>query len=246
MDLSKENVIGKPYSYSRYRGITNRDRYSLTDEYFFIKKDSCVICTDNEADISSEANVVALFDDGSFIHLGEIPQECEGLKPSISVSSDEITISMPYYLDNDHHHSGMDVTKIDVSKSALEKLHEDAIFLSVLPKVKNLCKAYCEGYTYRNETNVRYSKEKKKIIIDGSCFVLSLKRYTLNHKWDASVVIDCSDPLNPMITKDPDHDTFFVISPHDPKKVEEKVLNTIKNHFEEMLKNKETDLEEER
>lgn len=115
--------IGQPLSPSRYRGLADKSRYTLSDEFFAYEVDGCLICTDTEKDIDCDGNIVMVWPDDKVLHLGTIPQleqdwGSNSNKVRISRSGNTLKIEYKVFYDNDHHHSGIEGEEIDMTPTA--------------------------------------------------------------------------------------------------------------------------------
>lgn len=109
--------IGQPLSPSRYRGLSDRSRYTLSDEYFAYEVNGCLICTDTEKDIDCDGNICMVWPDGKVLHIGHIrmPESPEINKVKFSRSGNILKQSCRVWYDNDHHHGDIDVEEIDLT-----------------------------------------------------------------------------------------------------------------------------------
>lgn len=127
--------IGQPLSPSRYRGLADRSRYTLSDEFFAFEVDGCLICTDTEKDIDWDGNIVMVWPDDKVLHLGKIPQleqdwGSNSNKVRISRSGNTLKIGYRVFYDNDHHHGGIEEEEIDLTPTDERRRYVEMNYLA--------------------------------------------------------------------------------------------------------------------
>lgn len=264
--MGLKDMIGQPLSYSRYRGLNDRSRYVLSDEYFCKEMNGCLICTDDEKDIGADGNICLVWEDGKVALIGSVPMlEAGAGQPRFRFGADKLTIECMVFCDNDHHHSVSEKEEISLSASRMEALRKRTEQEYAIAELFKIYEGY-QGGIYRNRVGIYpypvpddRGNERILILIEsqirerirggwikdrGECKLLYINPDTLEISRDNR----CKDILYPKEkTVDLQYmmDVFKAISPSNPEVAYNKFMKDLPEILgKQKLPDKETLLEE--